>query len=57
MIVPSETLDTEIEKLIRAIEDTFERGGSILIPEFALNRTQEILCLLALQMKTGRLKK
>ena len=49
--------ETEIEKLIRAIEDTFERGGSVLIPTFALGRTQEMLCLLALQMKTGRLKK
>ena len=49
--------ETEIEKLIGAIEDTFERGGSVLIPTFALGRTQEMLCLLALQMKTGRLKK
>ena len=36
--------ETETEKLIRAIEETFERGGSALIPTFALGRTQEILC-------------
>ncbi|SVC59443.1 uncharacterized protein METZ01_LOCUS312297, partial [marine metagenome] len=35
--------DAEIEKLVSAIEATFERGGSVLIPTFALGRTQEML--------------
>ena len=47
----------ETEKLIVAIEETFKRKGSVLIPSFALGRTQEILSILALQMKSGRLKK
>ena len=54
---PDFSRETETEKLIRAIEETFERGGSALIPTFALGRTQEILCTLALQMQSGRLKK
>ena len=45
------------EKLITAIEEIFEKNGSVLIPTFALGRTQEILSILALQMKSGRLKK
>ena len=49
--------DNETEKLLTAIEDIFERKGSVLIPTFALGRTQEILSILALQMKSGRLKK
>ena len=49
--------DNETENLIAAIEETFERKGSVLIPTFALGRTQEILSILALQMKSGRLKK
>jgi len=49
--------DSEIEKLSSAIEATFERGGSVLIPTFALGRTQEMLAILALLMKEGRLKK
>jgi len=46
----------EIEKLIGAIEATFGRGGSVLIPTFALGRTQEMLAMLALLMKEGRLR-
>ena len=49
--------DGEIGKLASAIEATFERGGSVLIPTFALGRTQEMLAILALLMKEGRLKK
>jgi len=33
-----------------------ERGGLILIPSFALGRTQEMLALLALLMREGKLK-
>ncbi len=47
---------SEIEKLIDAIEAAFGRGGSVLIPTFALGRTQEILAMLALLMKQGRLR-
>ena len=47
---------SEVERLTRSIERALERRGSVLIPTFALGRTQEILALLALLMGEGRLK-
>ncbi|MGE4183060.1 MAG: MBL fold metallo-hydrolase [Limisphaerales bacterium] len=47
--------ESEIEKLAAAIREVQERNGSVLIPAFALGRTQEILALLALLMRAGRL--
>jgi len=46
----------EIERLSLAIQRVLERKGSILIPTFALGRTQEILALLALLMGEGKLQ-
>ena len=46
----------EIERLVQAIQRVLERKGSILMPTFALGRTQEILALLALRMREGKLK-
>ncbi len=45
----------EIERLIQAIDRVRARKGSILIPSFALGRTQEILALLALLTEEGRI--
>jgi Cft2 family RNA processing exonuclease len=50
------TRKTEIERLSQAIQRVLARKGSILIPAFALGRTQEILALLALLMGEGKLK-
>jgi Cft2 family RNA processing exonuclease len=47
----------EIERLTAAIEAALQRSGCILIPTFALGRTQEILALLALLMGEGRLRR
>ncbi len=47
----------EIERLAKAISRRQERGGSVLIPAFALGRTQEILATLALLMQEGRLRR
>ena len=47
----------ELERLGTAIEHALRRRGSILIPAFALGRTQEILALLAILMREGRLKR
>jgi Cft2 family RNA processing exonuclease len=47
--------ETEIERLSAAIERVLARKGSILIPAFALGRTQEILALLALLIGEGKL--
>lgn len=35
-----------IEELYEAIEDTFKRGGNVVIPTFALERAQELLYVL-----------
>ena len=34
------------QKLAQIIEETFERGGNVVIPSFAVGRTQELLYLL-----------
>ena len=46
----------EIERLSKAIQRVLHRRGSVLIPAFALGRTQEILARLAILMREGRLK-
>src|SRR5213594_1271416 len=50
------TRETEVERLTAAIHRALKRKGSVLIPAFALGRTQEILALLASLMREGRLK-
>lgn len=50
------TREAEIERLSQAIHRVLARKGSVLIPTFALGRTQEILALLALLMRQGKLK-
>src|SRR6266566_863915 len=54
---PGFSRETEIERLSQAIQRVLERKGSILIPTFALGRTQEILALLALLMREGKLQR
>ncbi len=53
---PGFTREAEIERLAEAIQRVLKRKGCVLIPTFALGRTQEILALLALLMKAGKLK-
>lgn len=50
------TRQKEMERLAAEIEKVVERRANVLIPTFALGRTQEILALLALMMKEGKLK-
>ncbi len=50
------TREGEIERLVAAIHNALKRKGSVLIPAFALGRTQEILAMLALLMREGKLK-
>lgn len=45
----------EIERLISSINATFRRGGAVLMPVFALGKTQELLATLYLEQKAGRL--
>jgi len=50
------TRATEAERLTAAILGALKRKGCVMIPSFALGRTQEILALLALLMRDGKLK-
>ncbi len=51
------TRDAEIERLTRTLHEVLARKGSVLIPTFALGRTQEILALLAILMRNNKLKR
>jgi Cft2 family RNA processing exonuclease len=53
---PGFTRGAEIERLTVAIQGALKRRGCVLIPSFALGRTQEILALLALLMREGKLR-
>jgi Cft2 family RNA processing exonuclease len=57
VVPPGFTRAGEIDRLSRAIQRVLERKGAVLIPTFALGRTQEILALLALLMAGGKLKR
>lgn len=48
-------LQPSIEELYAAIDDTFRRGGNVVIPTFALERAQEILYFLHEAVNSGRL--
>src|SRR5258706_14280198 len=54
---PEFSREAEIERLSASIRRVLERKGSVLIPTFALGRTQEILALLALLMAEGKLER
>ena len=48
-------LEPSVEELWQAITDTFERGGNVIIPTFALERAQELLYYLRQGMEQRRL--
>lgn len=48
-------LQPSIEELYEGIEDTFRRGGNVIIPTFALERAQEILYFLRDGVEQNRL--
>ncbi|MDQ7818235.1 MAG: MBL fold metallo-hydrolase [Melioribacteraceae bacterium] len=49
------TWNGETERLTKFINKALHNGGSILIPVFALGKTQELLALLFEQMRKGKL--
>ena len=49
-------LTPSIQELYEVIEVTLQRGGNVLIPSFALERTQEILYYLREGIKHGQVK-
>ncbi|MFO1478209.1 MAG: MBL fold metallo-hydrolase [Verrucomicrobiota bacterium] len=56
-VPPGFRREDEINRLSAAIREVLERKGSVLIPTFALGRTQEILALLAVLFQEGKLKR
>ncbi|MCX5817591.1 MAG: MBL fold metallo-hydrolase [Proteobacteria bacterium] len=48
-------VEESIEEMVQAIKTTFKRGGNVLIPAFAIGRTQDILYILNKLVKEGRL--
>ncbi|MEM0158584.1 MAG: beta-CASP ribonuclease aCPSF1 [Thermoplasmataceae archaeon] len=44
------------ETLIEIINRTFERGGSVLIPVFAVGRSQEVMLVLEEAIRNGKIK-
>jgi Cft2 family RNA processing exonuclease len=52
---PGFSRESEIQRLTESIQTTLARRGSVLIPAFALGRTQEILAQLSLMMKAGQI--
>jgi metallo-beta-lactamase family protein len=50
-------LDNSIEELVEVINLAYSQGGKVLIPSFAVERTQEILILLARAWHQGRIPK
>lgn len=49
-------LAPSVEELYQAIDDSFRRGGNVIIPTFALERTQEVLYYLHAGVRSGRLR-
>jgi Cft2 family RNA processing exonuclease len=56
-VPPGFTREGELERLSQSIQRVLDRKGSVLIPTFALGRTQEILALLATLIGEGKLKR
>lgn len=55
--LPGFTREAEVERLAASIQRVTGRGGCVLMPAFALGRTQEILAQLALWMEAGRIRR
>ncbi|WP_144902733.1 beta-CASP ribonuclease aCPSF1 [Halobellus captivus] len=43
------------QKLIEAINETYDRGGKVVIPAFAVGRSQEMMLVLEEAMRTGKI--
>ncbi|WP_353685044.1 MBL fold metallo-hydrolase [Thermodesulfovibrio sp. 3907-1M] len=50
------TLDESIKELILAIKETFQKGGNVIIPAFAVGRTQDLLYILNKTVRQGLLQ-
>jgi Cft2 family RNA processing exonuclease len=55
-VEPGFRREDELNRLAAGIERVLARKGTVLIPAFALGRTQEILAFLALLMRSGKVR-
>jgi metallo-beta-lactamase family protein len=51
------SFNASVKELYAAIGDTFARGGNVIIPSFALERTQDVLYQLREGVESGRLSR
>lgn len=49
-------VDEQLEQLVSIIQDTFKKGGNVVIPSFAVGRTQELLYALNKHIEDEKLK-
>src|SRR6202142_408076 len=49
------SMQASIDELVDVIKDPFSRGGNVIIPSFALGRTQDLLFILNKLVREGRL--
>lgn len=49
--------EVEHEELIKIINDTYRRGGNVIIPSFAVGRTQELIYILNEYQEAGKLER
>ena len=49
------SISSSVEELFHAVTDTFQRGGNVVIPTFAVERAQELLFFLREGLEQGRL--
>ena len=50
-------VNEELEELIKIINDTYRRGGNVVIPSFAVGRTQELIYILNEFQEAGKLER
>lgn len=50
-------LSDPLDDISKVINDTYERGGTVIIPAFAVGRTQSLLYHFSILKKTGRIPK
>src|SRR5206468_1797543 len=48
-------LGPSVEEFYQAVTGTFQRGGNVIVPTFALERVQELLFFLSQGIQSGRL--
>lgn len=50
-------MDDTINELVEAVISTFQKGGNVIIPTFAIGRTQDLLYIMNNLVRAGKLKK